>query len=100
LETSIRSYNRRSNRTFSFFLTGFLLKHHAQAVRVSVYKGSFYYAAFLALLKELRTALALTKGRGKQLSTPGAAAPRSVVRLKLPSILQVRARASVKPTSW
>ena len=51
METSIRSYNRRSNRTFSFFLTGFLLKHHAQAVRVSVYKGSFYYAAFLGTSK-------------------------------------------------
>ena len=45
-ETSIRSYNMRSNRNFSFFLTGFLPKHHAQAGRVSLYKSSLYYAAF------------------------------------------------------
>ena len=45
-ETSIRSYNRRSNRNFSFFLAGFLPKHHAQEGRVSLYKGYFYDAAF------------------------------------------------------
>jgi len=45
-ETSIRSYNRRSNRNFSFFITGFLPKLHAQAGWVSLYKDSFYYAAF------------------------------------------------------
>ena len=46
LETSIRSYNRRSNRNFSFFLAGFLPKHHAQAGRVSLYKGYFHDTAF------------------------------------------------------
>ena len=66
--TSVRSYNRRSNRNFSFFLTGSLPKHHAEAGRVNLYKGYFYSASFPALLKELSTTLASRKKRKKVVS--------------------------------